>query len=249
VQISFSTRAGSRRANEDHVVCGPDWAVVLDGATPVPGTDSGCRHGVPWLVHRLAAALAGRLTLGGPGSLAATLAAAIGEVRDAHAGTCDLANPDTPSSTAALARVRGGVLEYLVLCDSPIVLRRADGGIELIADDRLARLPGGRPYPPGLVRAHRNRPGGFWVASTDPAAADQAVTGSTDLATVKDAALVTDGVTRLADWYGYGWTEILATLAGQGPDALLDLVRAAERADPRPRVKRHDDATVAHLHW
>jgi hypothetical protein len=271
VQISHASRAGPGRVNEDLAASGPGWALVLDGATPVPGAATGCRHDVPWLVRRLAAALATRLTLaagppghpgpeghpgapGHPGSrgddaLAELLADAIGEVRDAHAGTCDLGNPDTPSSTAAIARVRAGALEYLVLCDSPIVIGQAGGGITLIEDDRLARLPGGRPYPADLVRGHRNQPGGFWMASTSPAAAFEAVRGQAALATVTDVAMLSDGVTRLAEWYGYSWPWILACLRGRGPGALIDRVREAERAYPHPRYKRHDDATAVHLRW
>jgi hypothetical protein len=72
-----------------------------------------------------------------------------------------------------------------------------------------------------------------------------------DVTSLTDAALCTDGVTRLAEWYGYPWPRLLGLLRDQGPGALIDLVRAAERAypHPNPRVKQHDDATVAHLRW
>jgi hypothetical protein len=251
VQVSQATRPSPEpgRVNEDLVVSGPSWAFVLDGATPAPGVATGCRHDVPWLVHRLAQALAKRLILTADLPLNEILADAIAELRDAHAGPCDLANPDSPSSTAAIARAGGTTLDYLVLCDSPILLRQTSGQLTLIADDRLAQLPGGPPYRPGLVRARRNQPGGFWVASTDPTAAYHAVSGQAELAELTDAALFTDGVTRLAQWYGYPWPVILDRLRDQGPDALIDLVRAAERGYPHPRSKQHDDATVAHLRW
>jgi Protein phosphatase 2C len=248
VQVSHATRAGPGRVNEDLAASGPDWALVLDGATPMPGAATGCHHDVPWLVRRLAAALATRLTLAEV-PLAPLLADAIGEVRDAHAGSCDLGNPETPSSTVAIARVRGDALEHLVLCDSPVVLGHAGGQITLIDDDRLARLPGGQPYTAELIRAHRNQPGGFWVASTDPAAAYEAVSGRTPLATITDAALLSDGVTRLTEWYGCSWPDLLSCLRDQGPDALIDRVREAELADPHPRYKQHDDATAVHLRW
>lgn len=254
VQVSHATLAAwPGRVNEDWAASGPGWALVLDGATPAPGVATGCRHGVPWLVHHLAAALASRLTLDAagpePAPLAGLLAAAIGELRDAHAGRCDLGNPDSPSATVAMTRIRGGSLDYLVLCDSPVLLGHPGGGCTLVADDRLARLPGGPPYSADLVRASRNQPGGFWVASTDPAAAYQAVTGSAELAGLTDAALCTDGVSRLAEWYGYSWPQVMARLRELGPAGLLGLLRAAERDYPHPRDKRHDDATVARLCW
>jgi hypothetical protein len=235
MQISHATDAGPGRPNEDLVVTGPDWAVVLDGATPWPGVESGCRHGVRWLVQRLGAALAARLL------------ARVAEVRSAHADGCDLDNPDSPSATAALARMRAGRLEYLVLCDSPVVLRRRTGDITVIADDRLARLPGGRPYSVEQIRANRNAPGGFWVASTRPEAASQARCGSVPLDEVADAVLCTDGVTRLAEWYGHSWPAIFGVLAQDGPAALIGRLRERERAQPHPGAKQHDDATVIYL--
>jgi hypothetical protein len=274
VRVSHATQAAyPGRVNEDWAASGPGWALVLDGATPAPGVATGCRHDVPWLVRHLAAALASRLALAtagpgrgpltgqlagrpalagaGPGSdpLADLLADAIGELRDAHGGRCDLGNPDSPSATVAMARGRGGSLEYLVLCDSPVLLGRPGGGCTLVADDRLAGLAGGPPYSVELVRACRNRPGGFWVASTDPAAAYQAVTGSAELAGLTDVALCTDGVSRLAEWYGYSWPQVMARLRELGPAGLIGLLRSAERAYPHPTGKRHDDATVARLCW
>jgi hypothetical protein len=258
VQVSHATQAApsSRgRANEDLAVSGPDWAFVLDGATPARGVATGCRHDVPWLVRRLAAGLAARLALATAAPLAHLLADAIAELAGAHQDTCDLSNPDSPSSTVAIARATSATLDYLVLCDSPIALRRAGGRLTLIADGRLAHLPGGPPYHAESIRTRRNRPGGFWVASTDPAAAFQAVSGSVTLTgptendRLTDAVLCTDGVTRLADWYGYPWPEIVARLRDRGPQALIDLLRAAERVYPHSRKKQHDDATVAHLRW
>lgn len=248
-QTSHATLSAPGHVNEDLAASGPGWVLVLDGATPAPGAVSGCIHDVPWLVHRLAAAVGARLTTAGPDGLAQLVSEAIAEVCHAHAGTCDLANPDSPSSTLAVARVCGGTLEYLVLCDSPILLAHPGGRLTLLADDRLARLPGRRPYLPEQVRACRNRPGGFWVASTEPAAAQHAIQGAIGLDSVTDVALFTDGVTRLADWYGYRWPDILARLRDAGPAALLGLIRAAERAYPHPRQKQHDDATVAHIRW
>jgi len=243
VQITLATRSTPGRRNEDFAAAGPDWAMVLDGVTARAGAASGCAHDVRWLVRTLAAALGRRLTLIEDTALADLLAAAIAETRDAHADGCDLHNPDTPSSTVSVVRAAEGHLDYLVLCDSPLLVRHRGGQVRLIADDQLQRLPRGGPP----ARELRNKPGGFWVASTDPAAAYHAVRGSVRLAELIDAALLTDGVTRLAEWYGYAWRDILERLAGAGPAALIDLVRAEERADPRPRLKPHDDATAVHL--
>ena len=247
MQITHATASAPGLDNEDYACAGPDWAIVLDGATAPAGVDSGCVHDVAWLVRRLAAATATRLVLAGESSLPDVLAAAIEDTAGAHTDTCDLASPDSPSATVSIARVRGDALECLTLGDSPIVVSHPDGSFTHIADDRADRLPGGRPYTFELVRAHRNKAGGFWVASTDPDAARQAITGSVPLAQVSEAGLFTDGVTRLVDRYGYTWPAIFSALRGGGPASLISLVRAAERQQPHPHGKQHDDATAVYL--
>src|SRR5262245_52111897 len=115
--------------NEDLVLTGPDFVVVLDGATAPKGVDSGCRHSVAWLVSQLATQLATPLLTRSPAPLTDLLADAITAVRAAHANTCDLTNPDSPSSTVAMVRIRADHVEHLVLADSPIVMRSRTGAI------------------------------------------------------------------------------------------------------------------------
>ncbi len=244
----LATMAGTAaRANEDYAAAGPDWAVVLDGATHFAGVDTGCIHDVPWLVSNLAAALAEQLILGAA-NLPEILFSAIEITCSAHAGTCDLANPDSPSSTVAMVRSAGTAIEYLVLGDSPVILRTTDG-ITPVLDDRLDHLqPGGRPYTRDLVRSKRNASGGFWVASTNPDAAHEAITGIAD--DVTHVALLTDGVTRLVEYYGYSWTDIFELLSKDGPSGLIQRVREAEQASPPPAHgygKQHDDATAVYI--
>ncbi|MFG1947039.1 protein phosphatase 2C domain-containing protein [Nonomuraea sp. NPDC048826] len=243
LRVSYASAAApdpTGRANEDYVLAGPSWVVVLDGATPAPGVAPGCRHGVPWLVRTLAGALAPGMDGGDP--LPEVLAAAITATMKAHDGSCDLGNPHSPSATVALTRHDGDRLEYLVLCDAAVVLWRRDGSVTVVRDDRLDHLPGGRPYSLELVASTRNRPGGFWVASTCPEAADQALTGAAPVRELRGAALFTDGVTRLADWYGRAWESLAAGAAE--PEQLLADVREQELARGVPRGKPHDDATA-----
>lgn len=244
-EVTYATRAGSERPNEDLVIAGPSWIVVLDGATAAAGVDSGCVHDVPWLVARLGGALAARLSADRDTSLAGVLEAAIGETAAAHGDRCDLGNPDSPSSTVAMVRAGRGRVEYLVLGDSPVMLAPAGGGVEVVADDRLERLPGGRPYPVELVRCMRNAPGGFWVAAARPEAAAQGVCGAVDVREVRAVGACTDGVARLVDWYGWTWDDLAAALDGDGPGAVIGAVRELEAARGPVRGKRHDDATVA----
>lgn len=242
MQTTFATASTLGRANEDYAVCGSEWALILDGATAPPQIESGCIHDVPWLVRHLAAGITQHLVLDCI-PLAEVLADAIETTMKAHGDTCDLSNPDSPSSTVAIIRIRNNRLDYLVLGDSPVILR-AGQNITPIDDDRTDHLPGGRPYSFELVRRMRNTEGGFWIASTKPEAAYEAISGSTDRAT--DAALLTDGVTRLVDYYGFTWEDVFRTLDRQGPAGLIAIVRSEENAAPLKYGKKHDDATAVH---
>ncbi|NUR87021.1 MAG: hypothetical protein HOY71_23315, partial [Nonomuraea sp.] len=119
LRITQATSPAPGAVNEDYVLSGPGWVAVLDGATAPRGVESGCVHGVPWLVRRLSWAIGARIGEALP--LREVLAAAISDTRAAHGGLCDLGNPNSPSSTVALLRERGELLDYLVLCDSPVL--------------------------------------------------------------------------------------------------------------------------------
>jgi hypothetical protein len=217
--------------------------VVLDGATAPAQLDSGCRHSVAWLVARLGAQLAVPLLGRSKATLAELLADAITAVMAEHADTCDLANPDSPSSTVAMVRVTDEQVEHLVLADSPIVLRGPNRQVTVVADNRVDLLP---EYTFDAVRRLRNQPGGFWVASTEPKAAYQAVSGTTNRAAVELVALLTDGASRYSERYGHSWEDLVDLLDNGGPQALIDTVRQydAAAATTAFRGKRYDDATA-----
>ncbi|GLU50378.1 protein phosphatase 2C domain-containing protein [Nocardiopsis ansamitocini] len=241
MRVRQTSKRGVGAYNEDRVAAAGEWAFVLDGATAPSGVESGCIHGVTWLVDRLSESL--QALMDTDMSLADVLACAISRVRYAHGGHCDLANPDSPSATAALARHSDQGLDYLVLADSAVLFALEDGGVRAVSDTRVDRLPGGRPYPRQLVRASRNTPGGFWVASTAPEAAYEAVTGTVR---TNEFALLSDGCTRLVEYYGHSWEAVWNHLRVRGPKALVDWVRAEERSKGVPLGKVHDDATALH---
>ena len=245
-QVTWASEAGGERPNEDYVVTGPGWALVLDGATAPAGVESGCVHDVRWLVRQLAAAVAARMPSAAL-SLAELLAEAITDVRRAHNGTCDLANPDSPASTVAMCRVNGSALEYLSLADSAVLHTRPGQAAEVFLDERTSDPPGGKPRPNEVARLLRNQPGGFWVASTRPEAAYEAVRGTCGLADDSSVFLLTDGVTRLVEFYGQTWDCLAAMAAAQGPGSLITAVRQLEDDQPPRYGKQHDDATAIHM--
>jgi hypothetical protein len=246
VKFSFATEPAPGRTNEDHVVVAAGFAIVLDGVTQLPGLDSGCVHGPGWYVRTLGANLATALSDDPAVPLDAALTGAIRDVCAGHAGTCDLTNPNSPSSTVAVVRERDEHLDYLVLCDSAVVFE-GDDGLVVVDDDRTERLPS---YDRASVAALRNRPGGFWVASTMPEAAAEALTGTVEADRVRRLLLCTDGVSRLVQYFDRTWPEVFALAEAAGPGAVIDAVRAAEIEHPdritHPvrNVKKHDDATL-----
>jgi hypothetical protein len=254
---------GAPRPTEDVVSVLPNAVVLLDGATSL-------RAGLPsggWYARLLAGRLTELLTGSPRLELADLLAAAIRALTREHG----LTPRESPSSTVALARWDDDVVEGLVLADSPIVASTMDG-VRVLADDRIAHLP--RPGPgyrdrlrsgAGYGRDHvdalrtsaasvgrlRNTAGGFWVAEADPDAAYEARRATWRRADVRRLLLASDGVACGVDDYRVfpDWAAVFDLAAADGPDAVLDAVRAAEDADPDgtrwPRPKRHDDQALA----
>lgn len=155
----------------------------------------------------------------------------------------------------ALARWSPETVEYLVLCDATLLLEAPDGTVVPVRDDRLARLPRDLLRSAEIVDGTlRNREGGFFTAAADPAVAARAVAGSVPRAEVRSLAALSDGATRWADLFGKGdWAELLSLVDEEGARALVERVRALERADDRAgrallgRAKTHDDATVVRV--
>jgi hypothetical protein len=227
--------------------------VVLDGVTP-PGSGTGCLHSVPWFTARLGGALT-ELTVSLPDvPLAEALSRAIARTSSAHAETCDLSHPRTPQATVVLARWSPGLVEYLVLSDSALLVESPGGAVTALLDDRLARLPRAALATESLVDATlRNKEGGFFTAAADPAVAARAVTGTLPRGGVRTLMALTDGAARWVETFREGdWADCLALVREQGARALVDRVRELERADaagPREflgRGKTHDDATVVY---
>ncbi len=251
-----SAAARTGRTNEDFTGAAPTAAVLIDGAG-IPGAESICRHGVAWYATRLGGSLLSLLSLARDRSLTALLAETIEQVTDVHRDTCDVADPISPSATVAILRRSGGLVEYLVLGDSVVVLGRADDAPLVVTDPREVTIS--RSYQPAIeaaakgsdeyhrlvreLRANRNRPGGFWVAKDDPRAADEAITGSCAISELTSAVLLSNGASRIVDRFGLtDWPGVLAILASSGPAEIVDRVRQAETR----HAVAADDATIIH---
>jgi hypothetical protein len=266
----LATMAGDpARPNEDYAGALGDSAILIDGSGAPGDLPTGCIHGVPWFTRQLGARCLAVMAAGDDSEpLGGVLGDAIQQVADLHRDTCDLSVPGTPSGVVIMTRARGASLDYLVLGDSTLVIDE-DGYIRTVSDRRMESvaveeframlaLPTGTPEKQAARMTYvrrqqplRNHPDGYPVASTDPGAANKALTGSVPLGNVRRAALISDGVSRFTE-FGVGtWDEMLGILAGSGPGDLFRRIREAEDTDPDgkqwPRAKRHDD--VGAVFW
>ncbi|GIJ72110.1 hypothetical protein Voc01_070270 [Virgisporangium ochraceum] len=257
MRIALASTPGSAATPNEDWAGASAWgvAVVLDGLTEADGT--GCEHGTPWYVRELGGQLM-RLAARPDGSLTEALGGAIALVRDSHGPGCDLTHAGSPGATAAVARWRDAAVEYLVLSDAYVVV---DAGTEpaVLTDASMPdRVDGAAPHDTdgfaAVIRERqrlRNRPGGYWVAQSDPSAATQALTGV--VADATSVVLLSDGAAALATSLGaLSWRELVDLAVTRGPAELIAATREVEARDPHgrvwPRFKVHDDASAVVLH-
>ncbi len=252
IEVRAESRPGlATRPNEDAYLCMNDLVIVADGATAPPSLGTGCIHSPRWYATTLVAN-AGLANVGSPDApLTDILSEAIRRTTNAHASTCDVVHPGTPSSTVVALRAADTQAEWLVLGNTShsawVSAALSGGNADGRRGDRIAALSNAQ-------RSFRNVDGGFWIAAADPNAAYQALTGTEPLApgSTWRAALLTDGAALAVDTYALtDWHGALDVLQSAGTTAFLDAVRKVESDDPDfssyPRMKRSDDATVAYV--
>jgi serine/threonine protein phosphatase PrpC len=251
----------------DRVILTGNAVIVLDGASAFEPAAVPPGEYASHLGASIAAALAG--------TPQAPLVSVLAEAIAATASALGLDGGDgCPSSTVVMARHTGDALDLLALGDSYAFYGTGPGVTGTLTDDRLAglRLDQQRQYRERLAtgggyddahrellralqqgqRRHRNRPGGYWIATADPAAASHALTLTLPATAVTWTVLATDGVVNTARHLGLDdWPALVRS----GPAALPRLLRNCQNweqhADPEgqqfPRSKRHDDKAIASL--
>lgn len=263
MQIAAYTSPGTPgKPNEDYFLIDSTTAIVLDGATA--RTDTGCTHGAAWYAANLGNALKLRVHQGL--ALKKSLCLAIEEVADLHRGTCDLTHPGTPSAAVALISFVQSEIQWLLLGDATILLKRSQGTVT--KSDQRGRFPVppeqqeankyliGDPRKDSALQAMkraelatRNTPAGFWVAAADSSIAEHALVGTFSTADVDAVGVMSDGAARVVDLFHLlSWEEAVKIAISEGPAAIVNTVRETEESDPLgerwPRNKKSDDATL-----
>jgi serine/threonine protein phosphatase PrpC len=266
--IAIASAASGPGPNEDAAGTAGDGRIgaawVIDGATDVggrtfvPGTDSDAA----WYARTLDAGIASL----SPGDPAAIARGAI--VRAAEAWSTAVAGMDVPRHglpSAAVAWVgwtvvlrqdghparalgRQGVTASEVALNAAVRRLQQEG----VADSAARRA--------ALIdrlqsqRARMNSPGGYWIFSVDPAAADHLDRMDVRLDGAGHLLLATDGFWRLVDPYGVHDADgLMDAVVARGPQALIAELRALEAADADcirfPRIKARDDATAVLIRY
>lgn len=249
---------------DDRLVVTDDAVIVLDGATAHdPAMPTAGRY-----VDCLAAELA--RSIGEPIPLTEVLAQSIRRT----VAELEIRPGPAPSSTVAVVRVEPDAVDAMVLGDSSVIVGRRDGTVAVHTDDRLSRLrlPEAERYRCALAegqgyderhratlrqlqaaeRKQRNRPGGYWIAEAEPAAAEYALSVRYPADDVSWVIAATDGVVDLVPVIGVSWPEVASMSTHDLGELLARIHRWEAETDPNgqtfPRAKRHDDKTVAVLH-
>ena len=165
-----------------------------------------------------------------------------------------------PSAAAIWARERAGRVELAWLGDCVALLQRpgrpvepygdvekVDGEAKEAAVYHAASDPAAKLKVLQTQRRRMNSPGGYWVFSIHPEAADQLRYVTAPAPAGARLLLMTDGFYRLVEPYGLYEFERLMTRAGEiGLGALVSELRDHEtRTDTdAARVKRADDAAA-----
>lgn len=245
---------------EDRMLVTDQAAVVLDGATTHDPRLPSAGPYVDTLLDEL------RRRLRSEFDLQTILRAAI----SATAARLDLQPGRAPSSTVAICRDSGPMIEILVLGDSPVIVGHRSGDQDIITDQRLVslNLPESNEYRERLEsgsgydemhqqilealqrkqRDRRNRSDGYWIAEAEPSAADHAILTSYPADAVEWIVITTDGVLKYIAALHLLWHDVARLNAEELSHLLTRSHEWEARQDPHgqlyPRSKRHDDKTV-----
>lgn len=274
LKVNVAASEGAGLVNEDVAGHCGDAAWVVDGATGVGVPVLSGASDAAWFANRVSIVLEDILR-DRPGIATRDLLIETITVCGAAFGRAAQRTPtdpaELPSAAFAMVRQIDDHVEFTTLGDCRIAYRRADGSASLFGGKAIGpfearsialavEIRRGNPAidAAGLkatllphLRATRrlmNRPGGYWILGTDPAAADHV-----DRITLKAKpgdrfALASDGFLRLIEIFGAMDAGDLLTIDTRVRfEAELARLRSIESAPgtltAHPRIKAHDDVS------
>jgi hypothetical protein len=263
VKVQTATLAGGS-SNADRVFVTKNAVIVLDGATAFAPVDVDAGDYAATLGAHIANQLEAKPTADLSSVVAQAITATVQDLRLISARSA-------PSSTVSILRCRDRFADLYVLGDSPIHYGTGQTQ-QVLADNRIAdlHLPGRDRYRARLAagegytdrhrailtglqdsqRMYRNRPGGYWIAETDPVAAQHAHVIAVPTRRISWAVIATDGASDIIDHRRRPDWRVVSQFNSEN---LFELLRELEcwetNVDPDgcdlPRAKRHDDKTLA----
>jgi hypothetical protein len=276
ITIEESKTLHGRPPLEDLIGTQGTMAWVIDGATSRSTVRVAPDHPSDgaWLVARLDEQL--RRLHGSEQPLSDILQESIAAVADCARREW-IGEPEVPPSAAlALTAMREpGRLEYAVLADCTFATD-VNGRAFVVSDDRPDADNSGRLsrltnlleehsfdaaieiLRPSLIERrlqamNRKGPSGYWVASTNPLAANEAIYGAVEVVPGGYWWLLSDGMARCVDLFRlYDWDSFV-DLHGFDLEKVLRDVLEVEHRDPEarvfPRLNISDDKAAARLTW
>lgn len=177
-----------------------------------------------------------------------------------------------PTGAISLVRERGSEIEYLVLGDCSLVIKKQSGNVETILgegprefDKRVVEevintmeregvsyetaYSAARP----MLKEHRrmkNKPDGYWTLGFEGDAVSHAKTGRISANNLDRLYLFSDGFELLVPTYDIfaDWAAATDYIDANGIERTFQLLRDIERSDPEcrryPRLKPMDDASL-----
>lgn len=271
-KAKFSCSAIGNQVNEDYVVVGSTYAVLLDGASGITGTRVLPHHSgsdAQWFSHFVGGRICGYLDAFRGIVDSIRLAVDDSRIFIGEHGVTD--NEDLlPSSTLVVVSVAGGLVDIVSLGDSPVFIGLKDGSLVTMTDSRIAELDQtavdamvdrsrGRAMTGVQKRAAvndillanrqlKNKPDGYWILDPSGVALDHFNVMQFSVEDIDYVCAMSDGLERAFDLFGLADpAAFLAKATCESFDELVVRLRAEENLDPDfdhyPRLKLHDDAS------
>jgi hypothetical protein len=272
--VDIGASVGASVVNEDVIGYAPTAAWVIDGATGVVDPLMPCVSDAAWFAQRASRLIADFIADDSKVGTRALLIAVINACRrelENNAFRSASRLDEHPSAAFAMVRVFDGRIELSTLGDCRIGYldhsRRptifGTTGLEKFERRTVALAKSIRAQSPDIGpeeflaqlkpqlrenRRYMNRPDGYWVLGTDPAAADHIDTTTLNASGGDRFFLASDGFLRLSELFQVASANDLLGIETQASftdwlNRLRDLERAPGSMASYPRVKMHDDAS------